>query len=153
MRSAVLFLPSIITLLMNICSGLLWYLPSGGDVAPGGSCLVVAMASLLPRAVLAAAALAVGDAGGVQRAADDVVAHARQVLDAAAADQHHGVLLQAVAFAGDVGRDFHLLVRRTRAILRSAEFGFLGVIVCTWTQTPRFCGEPLVHFVLLCSAL
>src|SRR5919107_6420005 len=34
------------------------------------------------------------------------------------------------------------LVRRTRAILRSAEFGFLGVIVRTCRQTPRFCGEP-----------
>src|SRR5690349_1470765 len=34
------------------------------------------------------------------------------------------------------------LVRRTRAILRSAEFGFLGVIVRTWRQTPRFCGAP-----------
>jgi hypothetical protein len=29
--------------------------------------------------------------------------------------------------------------RRTRAILRNAEFGFLGVMVLTWTQTPRFC--------------
>src|SRR6185312_8807236 len=45
------------------------------------------------------------------------------------------------------------LVRRTRAILRRAEFGFLGVIVRTWTQTPRFCGEPRVHSVVLCSAL
>src|SRR5512146_3110137 len=35
-----------------------------------------------------------------------------------------------------------LFVRRTRAILRSAEFGFLGVIVRTWRQTPRFCGAP-----------
>src|SRR6185369_3131798 len=34
------------------------------------------------------------------------------------------------------------LDRRTRAILRSAEFGFLGVIVRTWRQTPRFCGAP-----------
>src|SRR4029450_12818608 len=34
------------------------------------------------------------------------------------------------------------LVRRTRAILRSAEFGFFGVIVRTWRQTPRFCGAP-----------
>src|SRR5207248_657469 len=33
-------------------------------------------------------------------------------------------------------------VRRTRAILRSAEFGFLGVIVRTWRHTPRFCGAP-----------
>src|SRR5574338_1230656 len=35
------------------------------------------------------------------------------------------------------------LVRRTRAILRSAEFGFLGVIVRTTVQTPRFWGAPL----------
>src|SRR5436853_7241011 len=33
-------------------------------------------------------------------------------------------------------------VRRTRAILRSAEFGFLGVVVETRVQTPRFCGAP-----------
>src|SRR3954468_7230752 len=32
------------------------------------------------------------------------------------------------------------LVRRTRATLRSAEFGFFGVCVKTRTQTPRFCG-------------
>jgi hypothetical protein len=37
------------------------------------------------------------------------------------------------------------LVRRTRATLRSAEFGFFGVWVKTRTQTPRFCG-------LFCSA-
>src|SRR6185437_4688371 len=34
------------------------------------------------------------------------------------------------------------LVRRTFATLRSAEFGFLGVVVYTRVQTPRFCGEP-----------
>src|ERR687892_260519 len=37
------------------------------------------------------------------------------------------------------------LVNRTRATLRSAEFGFFGVWVKTRTQTPRFCG-------LTCSA-
>ena len=40
----------------------------------------------------------------VERAADDVVAHARQILHAAAADQHDRVLLQVVALAGDVAR-------------------------------------------------
>ena len=45
------------------------------------------------------------DAGGVERPADDLVAHARQVLDAAAADEHDRVLLQVVALAGDVGGD------------------------------------------------
>src|SRR3989338_1992481 len=29
----------------------------------------------------------------------------------------------------------------TRATLRSAEFGFFGVIVLTMRQTPRFCGQ------------
>src|SRR5688572_30920374 len=37
------------------------------------------------------------------------------------------------------------LVSRTRATLRSAEFGFFGVWVNTRTHTPRFCG-------LSCSA-
>src|SRR5689334_17205341 len=36
------------------------------------------------------------------------------------------------------------LVSRTRAILRSAEFGFLGVIVRTWMHTPRLKGDPLL---------
>ena len=34
-------------------------------------------------------------------------------------------------------------VRRTRHTLRSAEFGFFGVVVYTRTQTPRFCGQAL----------
>jgi hypothetical protein len=33
------------------------------------------------------------------------------------------------------------LVSRTRATLRSAEFGYLGVCVYTRVQTPRRCGE------------
>jgi hypothetical protein len=32
-------------------------------------------------------------------------------------------------------------VRRTRATLRKAEFGFLGVVVYTRVQTPRRCGH------------
>src|SRR5688572_3746801 len=34
------------------------------------------------------------------------------------------------------------LVRRTRATLRRAEFGFFGVRVMTCRQTPRRCGAP-----------
>ena len=44
-------------------------------------------------------------AGGVERPAHDLVAHAREVLDAAAADEHDRVLLQVVALAGNVGGD------------------------------------------------
>ena len=32
-------------------------------------------------------------------------------------------------------------VRRTLATLRIAEFGFLGVVVYTFVQTPRRCGH------------
>src|SRR5690606_39240413 len=56
-------------------------------------------------AVLGAGLLALGDAGGVERPTHGVVADARQVFDATAADQHHRVLLQVVAFATDVGDD------------------------------------------------
>src|SRR5829696_8378182 len=40
------------------------------------------------------------------------------------------------------------LVRRTRATLRRAEFGFFGVVVYTLVHTPRRCGEPLRAGVL-----
>src|SRR5438132_2854360 len=39
------------------------------------------------------------------------------------------------------------LERRTRAILRRAEFGFFGVIVRTTVQTPRFWGAPFWSLV------
>src|SRR6266851_8131657 len=96
--------------LMNLASSRSWNLGSGRilrlatslrrgmwDRSLGGAL----------RAVLAAALLAAGDAHGVERAADDVVAHARQVLHAAAADHHHRVLLQVVAHARDVAGDLH----------------------------------------------
>src|SRR6201994_5204892 len=57
-------------------------------------------------AVERTALLAVLDALRVEHAADDVVAHAGKVLDAAAADQDHRVFLQVVAFAGNVGQRF-----------------------------------------------
>src|SRR6266513_6305225 len=41
------------------------------------------------------------------------------------------------------------LVRRTLATLRSAELGFLGVVVYTRVHTPRFCGEPASAGTLL----
>src|SRR5947209_2763228 len=62
-------------------------------------------ALLLLGAVAAAGLLAVADALGVQRAADDLVADAGQVLHTAAAHEHHRVLLQVVADARDVGGD------------------------------------------------
>src|SRR5688572_30539681 len=57
-------------------------------------------------AILGTALLAVLDALGIERAADDVIANAGQVLHTAATDHDDGVFLQVVAFAGNVGRDF-----------------------------------------------
>src|SRR4051812_26413199 len=107
MRSAVDFLPSSMTLLITCWTRRERWTGSGSI------CRMVAAerrgigSLLLLHAVLRAGLLAVADAGGVERPADDLVAHARKVLDAAAAHEHHGVLLQVVALAGDVHRDLH----------------------------------------------
>ena len=58
-----------------------------------------------------------------------MVADARQVLDAAAADDDDRVLLQVVPLAGDVRGDFDPVGEADAATLRSAEFGFFGVVV------------------------
>src|SRR5262249_398159 len=77
--------------------------------------------------VLRPALLAPAQSARVQRPAHDVIAHPRQVLHAAAADEHDRVLLKVVPFARDVARDFdsvgepharHLAQRRVR-LLRS----------------------------------
>src|SRR6185369_14125432 len=59
---------------------------------------------LLLRAVAAPSLLAVLHALGVERAADDLVADAGEVLHPAAADEHDRVLLEVVADTRDVGR-------------------------------------------------
>jgi hypothetical protein len=58
-----------------------------------------------------------------------VISGRREILHAAAADQHDRVLLQVVADPGMYVVTSMPLVSRTRATLRSAEFGFLGVWV------------------------
>src|SRR3954452_19145131 len=101
MRSAVDFFPSSITLLMTCWTSLERWTGSGSIVrrpaaARGG------MSLLRFHAVLGAGLLAVRHAGRIERAAHDLVAHARQVLDAPAAHEHDRVLLQVVALARDV---------------------------------------------------
>ena len=70
------------------------------DFASAGGILRVSLDFLPLRAVLRTATLvAPVDARVVERAAHDVVTNAREILDAAAAHQHHRVLLQVVALA------------------------------------------------------
>src|SRR5471030_1369421 len=61
------------------------------------------------RAVLRTALLTVLDALGIEDAAENMVAHARQILDAAAADHDHGVFLKVMAFTGNVADDFEAI--------------------------------------------
>ena len=56
-------------------------------------------------AVLGTGLHTAADALSIQSAADDVVTYTREVLDTAAADHHHRVLLQVVTDTGDVSGD------------------------------------------------
>src|SRR6516164_4512578 len=61
------------------------------------------------RSVLRASLHTIGDAHGIQRSANHVIAHTRQILHAASADQHNRVLLQVVTDSGDIRRDFNAI--------------------------------------------
>src|SRR5258708_40110835 len=50
-------------------------------------------------AILGTSLFSVGDALGIEHAANDVITHARQVAHATAPDQHNRVLLKVVSFA------------------------------------------------------
>src|SRR6185312_25897 len=108
MRSARLRFPSFSTLFTSwVTSG---ELNTGSETSGrlGAGPLRGMSALLLLRAITAARLLAVLDALRVQRTADDLVAHAGQVLHTAATDQDDRVFLEVVALAGDVGGDLHL---------------------------------------------
>src|ERR1039457_3473126 len=77
-------------------------------------------------AVLAAALLAVLGTGGVERSANDVVADTGEVADSASANEHHRVLLQVVADAGDVGGDLDLRGQTDTGHLPERRVGLLG---------------------------
>src|SRR4029453_11787831 len=102
MPSATDFLPCDITELMNFVTS--WELYSGsGRISRFATTrrlgIVILLVSLGLRAfgaVLGPALLAVGDSDRVERSADDVVADARQILHAAAADHDDRMLLAGV---------------------------------------------------------
>ena len=56
--------------------------------------------------VLGALLFPVGDAGGIQSAADDMVANAGQVAHLASAKHNNRVLLERVSLAGDISCNF-----------------------------------------------
>src|SRR5581483_5830625 len=77
-------------------------------------------------AVLGAALAPFLHADGVQRAANDVVAHPGQVLDAATANQDHRVLLQIVPDARNVGVDLVAIGQAHPCDLAQCRVGLLG---------------------------
>src|ERR1051325_5932642 len=120
MRSAIAFLPDSITVLTNlvtrrrVSTGWSVNLGSGSGFRFGtsplrgiGSLYLLVFLFGPLGAVLRTALATIGDAGGVQRAANDVIANAGQVLDTTPADQHHRVLLKVVPLARDIGRHLH----------------------------------------------
>ena len=104
---------------------------------------------LLLGAVLRAALLAVGDAGGVERRADHLVADARQILHAAAADEHDRVLLQVVPVTRDVGADLDAVRQPDARDLAQRRVRLLRGGRQTRVQTPRRCGAPESAGVLI----
>src|ERR1043165_6828151 len=129
MRSATDFLPRVISTFTNFATSTLLNFGSGRISRLGTSLrrgmVLGQFRSFGP--VFRASLLPVLDALGIERTANDVVAHARQVLDPAAADQDNRVLLQVVALAADVTDDFeavgephlgNLAKRRVRLLRR-----------------------------------
>src|SRR5882672_697079 len=106
MCSAIDFLPRVMSTLTNFATSALPYFGSGRISRLGTSLrrgIVESLRGLgLLRAVLGAALLAILHALSVEAPAHDVVAHPGQVFHAAAADEHHRVLLQVVTFSADV---------------------------------------------------
>src|SRR5580700_1331212 len=138
MRCAVERLPSHIIELMNFCTKSLPYTESvvtsrrGTNPLRGILFFSSYPAQLLLRglgplgAVFRAPLLAVLYAGGVERSANNVIAHAGKVFHAAAAHEHDGVLLQVVADPGNVSRDFNAVGQAGARDFSQGGIGFLG---------------------------
>src|SRR3954452_12019121 len=113
MRSAAERLPRRRILLSTWVTSTEWYTGSGISSRRGRAPFLGTSAFLL-RAVTAAGLLAVAHPGGVEGAADDLVANAGKVLHTTTAHEHDRVLLRVVAFARYLGGDLHA-ARQTHA--------------------------------------
>src|SRR6266542_5175065 len=128
-RSPVDFLPLRIRLLTNFATIRSWNFGSGRifrfstSRRRGISTFSLARALC---AVLRAALLAPLDADRVEGAANDVVAHAREVLHAATADEDHRVLLEVVPDAGDVARHLEAIGEPDAGDLAEGRVRLLG---------------------------
>src|SRR5271165_582496 len=108
MRSATDFLPSYIRQFMNLVNTLSPNFASGKTSRLTAARRRDMTASLFRAlgAVFRAALAAVLDPLGIERAANDVIPHPRQVLDPAATNQDDRMLLKIVALSRNVARHF-----------------------------------------------
>src|SRR4030042_4174370 len=106
-RSAVLFFPCFIRLLTNRATNTLLYFGSG-RISRLVTSLLLGMASSLRSlgAVFGTALLAVLHPGGIEGTANDMIAHAGEVLPPAPAHQDHGMFLEVMAHPGNIGGYF-----------------------------------------------
>src|SRR5271154_5904048 len=114
MPSATDFLPACITEFMNLVTTTFPNFGSGRISRLSAlwrrDIVTVSFGLLRPFcAVFRSALFAVLDALRVEHAAQDVVAHTGQILNAAAADHHYRMLLQVMAFARDVADDLETI--------------------------------------------
>src|SRR5271157_60802 len=106
-------------------------MPAAGRGIPNASPAAKSKALLRSlRPVLRTALVPVGHASRIEGSPHDVVPHTRQILHAPTPHQHHGVLLQRVAYAGNVRVHFasvgepdarHLAKRRVWLFRRRGE--------------------------------
>jgi len=104
-------------------------------------------------AVATTGLLAVTHTRGVERAADDLVANARQVLHTAASHEDDRVLLEVVANAGDVGRDLDARGQTHTRHLAKGRVRLLRGYRVDAVHTPRRCGAPSGAGVLVLDTL
>src|SRR5262245_37826434 len=80
----------------------------------------------LLRAVPAAGLFTIGNPQRIANAANDLIAHTRQIADTAAAHQHDRVLLQVVPFTRDIDRDLAAVRQANAGDLPQGRVGLLG---------------------------
>src|ERR687895_1177565 len=116
---------------------------------------IALLPSSLLGAVLGARARALAHARGVERGAHDLVANAGQVLNPSAAHQNHGVLLEVVTDARDVGGHLDAGAEPYSGDLAEGRVRFLGGVRVYAGAHPAPLGRPLEgrRFRLLFLAL
>ena len=79
-------------------------------------------------AVLGTGLHSAADALCVKGASDDVVTHTGKILNTAASDQHNGVLLQVVAYAGNISGNFDPVGKTNSGKLSQSRIRLFGRI-------------------------